>query len=256
MDRILVVDDDSHLQKALKRLFEFEGYEVAVCGDGGSALEAFRRAPPTAIVLDLHLPVIPGIEVCRKIREESIAVPIVILSAETDVSAKISLLEAGADDYVTKPFSSRELVARVRTAIRHAPRLGVHDVATFNGVRVDFTSMDVTLDHRPVALTRVELKMLKVLVKKPGRVVSHHELSWEALGPSADESAHSVGTYIYHLRHKLERDDAVGTPLAVQQKLMRHADIRTTMNIYGDVVTDEMAQAHSKVVQMALPKVN
>ena len=208
MDRILVVDDDPHLRKALKRLFEFEGYDVAVCGDGRSALDVFRRAPPTAIVLDLHLPGIPGIEVCRKIREESIAVPIVILSAETDISAKISLLEVGADDFVTKPFSSRELLARVRTAIRHAPTIGVHDVATFNGVRVDFTSMDVTLDQQPVALTRVELKMLKVLVKKPGRVVSHHELSWEALGPCADESSHSVGSYIYHLRLKLEKDPA------------------------------------------------
>ena len=202
----MVVDDDRHVQKALKRLFEFEGYVVAVCGDGGSAIDAFHCATPTAIVLDLGLPVIPGIEVCRRIREESVGVPIVILSAETDVSDKISLLEVGADDYITKPFSPRELLARVRAAIRHAPKLGVHDVFTFDGVRIDFTSMDVTLDREPVALTRMEFKLLKVLVKNADRVVSRHELLREALGYSENASFHSIATSLYNLRHKLERD--------------------------------------------------
>ena len=202
----MVVDDDRHLQRALKRLFELEGYDVEVRGDGQSALQAFIRVPPTAVVLDLGLPVIPGVEVCRRMREESVTVPIVILSAEADVLSKVLLLELGADDYVTKPFSPRELIARVRTAIRHAPKIGVHDVATFDGVRVDFTSMDATLDHAHVPLTRLEFKVLKVLVENPGRVVSRHDLCREVLGAFANESSHSIVNHLYHLRHKLERD--------------------------------------------------
>ena len=121
MERILVIDDDQRIQRALKRLFEPEGYHVDVSGDGKSALDAFRRAPPTAIILDLRLPEIPGVDVCREIRRRSSSAPIVILSAAVDVRDKVLLLELGADDYVSKPFSPRELLARVPAAIRHAP---------------------------------------------------------------------------------------------------------------------------------------
>ena len=117
METILVVEDDHTVQKALRRLFEFEGYRVQVCGDGQSALDAFRAAPPAVVILDLGLPVLPGQDVCREIRRESTSLPVVVLSARTEESNRLVLLELGADDYITKPFSPRELLARVKAVI-------------------------------------------------------------------------------------------------------------------------------------------
>src|SRR5215831_1093232 len=131
MERILIVEDDRVVQRALKRLFESDGYDVDVKADGRSALDAFHADTPTAVVLDLGLPVMSGQDVCREIRRQSFTVPIVILSALSDVRHKVLLLELGADDYVTKPFSPRELLARVRTSIRHAAKQYVHASATF-----------------------------------------------------------------------------------------------------------------------------
>jgi len=120
METILVVEDDYTVQKALRRLFEFEGYRVEVCGDGRSAMDAFRKETPTAVILDLGLPMLSGEDVCREIKRESISLPVVVVSARADESHKLALLELGADDYVTKPFSPKELLARVRAAIRRA----------------------------------------------------------------------------------------------------------------------------------------
>jgi two-component system alkaline phosphatase synthesis response regulator PhoP len=119
MERVLVAEDDRIVQKVLLRLFEHEGFIVDVTSDGKSAMEAFHAAVPAAVVLDLGLPVMSGQEVCREIRRESLTVPIIILSALSDVQHRILLLEMGADSYVTKPFSPRELLARVRALIRH-----------------------------------------------------------------------------------------------------------------------------------------
>src|SRR5579863_5805181 len=120
--RILVVEDDPAVQKALRRLFETEGYPVETQSDGKSAIESFQASPPAAIVLDLRLPKVSGGDVCRSIKAISPGLPIVVLSAASDVSDKVLLLELGADDYVTKPFSPRELLARVRAALRHTAR--------------------------------------------------------------------------------------------------------------------------------------
>src|SRR5215472_7722889 len=134
MERILIVEDDLAVQRSLKRLFEPEGYEVDLRADGKSALEAFRAAAPTAIVLDLRLPALSGRDVCREIKQQSPTLPIIVLSAASDVSDKVLLLELGADDYVTKPFSPRELLARVRAAIRRTSRSPVGDVFSFDGI--------------------------------------------------------------------------------------------------------------------------
>src|SRR5271166_4354357 len=141
MDRILVVEDDHAVQKALKRLFETEGFEIEISPDGKAGLEAFRRAAPAAIVLDLRLPLVSGRDVCREIKQQAPSVPIIVLSAASDVSDKVLLLELGADDYVTKPFSPRELLARVRAALRRTVRTGIGDVVTFDGISVDFAKM-------------------------------------------------------------------------------------------------------------------
>src|SRR5437016_7886179 len=150
MERILVVEDDRAVQKALKRLFESEGFAVEISADGKSALDAFRATGPAAIVLDLRLPSMSGRDVCREIKQQSPAVPVIVLSAASDVSDKVLLLELGADDYVTKPFSPRELLARVRAALRRTTRTGIGEVFAFDGISVDFTKMEVTRDGQSV----------------------------------------------------------------------------------------------------------
>src|SRR6202023_3088587 len=150
MERILVVEDDHAVQKALRRLFETEGFEIEISGDGKSALEAFRLMAPAAIVLDLRLPLVSGRDVCREIKQQSPAVPIIVLSAASDVSDKVLLLELGADDYVTKPFSPRELLARVRAALRRTSRSATAEVNAFDGISVDFIRMEVTRDGQSI----------------------------------------------------------------------------------------------------------
>ena len=208
MERILIVEDDQAVQKALKRLFEAEGYNVEISGDGKSAIDTFRSSAPTAVILDLRLPVISGQDVCREIRQQSSTLPIVVLSAATDVLDKVLLLEMGADDYVPKPFSPRELLARVRTAIRHTRASAVRDLATFDGVCVDFARMEVTFDGQPVALTAQEFKILKFFLQNTERVVSREELLREAFGYQGYSSSRTMDNHILKLRQKLERDSA------------------------------------------------
>src|SRR3979411_1323587 len=163
--RILGVEDDPAVQKALKRLFETEGFTVEVQSNGQSALESFHSAAPLAIILDLRLPKLSGRDLCKEIKAQAPALPIIVLSAASDVSDKVLLLELGADDYVTKPFSPRELLARVRAALRRTVRTGTGDVFTFDGISVDFTKMEVNRSGEPVVLTAQEFKTLKFLIQ-------------------------------------------------------------------------------------------
>jgi DNA-binding response OmpR family regulator len=206
MEKILIVEDDRSVQRVLKRLFESEGYGVDARADGESALAAFHSTPPTAIVLDLNLPAISGKDVCREIKRERPDLPIVILSAITDVSKKIALLEMGADDYVTKPFSPRELLARVRAAIRRTHTSDQRDVVAFDAIFVDFVKMEVTREDSPVALTATQFKMLKFFVQNAERVISREELL-HLLGYQ-DYPSRTIDNHILRLRHKLERDPA------------------------------------------------
>ena len=161
MKKILVVEDDRSVQKALKRIFESEDYLVEVTNDGKAGLDAFRSSPPAAVVLDLRLPGMAGNDVCREIKKEAPSLPVIILSAKADVMDKVLLLELGADDYVTKPFSPRELVARVRAAVRRTSRTEVQDVFSFADISVDFAKMEITRGGQPVSLTAQEFKLLK-----------------------------------------------------------------------------------------------
>ena len=208
MERILVVEDDRAVQKALRRLFEAEGFAVEISADGKSALEAFRAAPPAAIVLDLRLPNIPGHDVCREIKQQAPNVPIIVLSAASDVSDKVLLLELGADDYVTKPFSPRELLARVRAALRRTARTGAGEVAAFGNISVDFTRMEVIREGQPVALTAQEFKTLKFMLQNAERVISRDQLLNEVWGYQNYPSTRTVDNHILKLRQKLERDPA------------------------------------------------
>jgi DNA-binding response OmpR family regulator len=207
-ERILVVEDDRAVQRALKRLFEAERFSVEISPDGQSALEAFRRSAPAAIVLDLRLPMLSGSDVCREIKSKAPHIPIIVLSAASDVSDKVLLLEIGADDYVTKPFSPRELLARVRAALRRVSRTPAGDVATFDGIVVDFTRMEVTREGEPAVLTAQEFKTLKFFVQNAQRVISRDELLNEVWGYQNYPSTRTVDNHILKLRQKLERDPA------------------------------------------------
>jgi DNA-binding response OmpR family regulator len=208
MERILVVEDDHAVQKALKRLFETEGFEIEISADGKAALEAFHRAAPAAIVLDLRLPLMSGRDVCREIKQQAPTVPIIVLSAASDVSDKVLLLELGADDYVTKPFSPRELLARVRAALRRTVRTGIGDVITFAGISVDFSKMEVSRSGELVVLTAQEFKTLKFLIQNAERVISRDELLNEVWGYQNYPSTRTVDNHILKLRQKLEKDPA------------------------------------------------
>src|SRR6266404_2024993 len=163
METILVVEYDLAVQKALRRLFESEDYAVEVKPDGQAGLDAFHSSRPAAVVLDLRLPGLPGHDVCREIKKRAPSLPVIVLSAKTDVTDKVLLLETGADDYVTKPFSPRELLARVQAALRRTARAEVGDVFTFGHISVDFSKMEIVRDGQPVAMTAHEFKLLKFL---------------------------------------------------------------------------------------------
>lgn len=207
MEKILVIEDDRAVQRALKRLFESEGYSVELKADGKAALDAFRAASPAAVVLDLRLPVMSGKDVCREVKRENPALPIVVLSAATDVTDKVLLLELGADDYVTKPFSPKELLARVRTAIRRTRKPQAPDSVTFDAVSVDFARMEVRRGDRPVLLTAQEFKILKFFFENAERVISRDELL-QVLGYQNYPSTRTIDNHILKLRQKLEKDSA------------------------------------------------
>jgi len=205
--RILVVEDDPAVQKALRRLFETEGYAVETQSDGRSALDSFQSAAPAAVVLDLRLPKVSGRDVCKEIKAVAPTVPIVVLSAASDVSDKVLLLELGADDYVTKPFSPRELLARVRAALRHTARTTVDlQVVSFDGISADFKKMEVKRDGQPVVLTAQEFKTFHFLVQNADRVISRDELLNEVWGYQNYPSTRTVDNHILKLRQKLEKD--------------------------------------------------
>lgn len=209
METILIVEDDPHVQRILKRLFESEGYGVEVCGDGRSAIDAFRNGTPAAVILDLVLPVLSGKDVCREIRRRSPYPAVIVVSGLTDEFDKILLLELGADDYVTKPFSSTELLARVKAAIRRVREIANRsDQIRFGEACVDFTKMRASVSGSPVCLTTSEFRMLKFLAQNKDRVVRRSEILAEVFGDEVCCESRIVDNIILRLRQKLERDPA------------------------------------------------
>jgi len=216
MDTVLVVEDSRAMQRTLQRLFQADAMEVQIASDGPAGLESFRKQTPTAVVLDLKLPGISGKELCREFKSIAASVPIVVLSANSEVEDKVLLLELGADDYVTKPFSPKELLARVRRAMRRgsAPPVGnnlpvtVRELVTFGDVSIDFTSMEASRSGRPVTMTAQEFKVVRFFSKSPGRVISREELLNEVWGYHNYPSTRTVDNHILRLRHKLEPDPA------------------------------------------------
>jgi len=206
MGRIVVIEDDTRIQKTLRRLFEGENYEVQVLHDGVKAKEATNAPGVEAVVLDLMLPNISGREVCRIIKDRQPNLPVVILSAVSEVADKVLLLELGADDYMTKPFSPRELLARVQAAIRRSARMGVKFKApkSFGDVVIDLEQMEVIRAGTPVSLTAQEFKLLRYFFENPLRVISRQQLLTEVWGYESYPTTRTVDNQILKLRQKLE----------------------------------------------------
>jgi DNA-binding response OmpR family regulator len=205
MDTILVVDHDRANQKVLRLLFEPEGYLVQAASDGQSGLAAFRRSRPALVVLDLKLPRVPGRDVCREIRKQVPSLPILILTAIADETEKVLLLELGADDYVTKPFSPSELLARVRALIRRRHDQQAHRCIRFDDICVDLLEMKVTRAGEPIYLTGRELRIVEQLLRAPGHVVPRQELLNRPGYHQRRLVSNAVKTHISNVRRKLEK---------------------------------------------------
>ena len=208
MDRILVIEDDPRIQKSLQRLFIAEGYEVKVAGDGKTGLEQVKLAAPAAIVLDLMLPDASGRDLCKSIKQSNPEVPVLILSAVSEVADKVLLLELGADDYVTKPFSPRELLARVQAAMRRVKKPQATKTFTFGDVVIDFQKMEAVKGSNPLVLTAHEFKLLRFMLENADRVLSREELLTNVWSYNCYPSTRTVDNQILKLRHKIENDPA------------------------------------------------
>jgi two-component system alkaline phosphatase synthesis response regulator PhoP len=206
--RVLVVDDDKKTVELVKLYLTRDGYRVIIAYDGNEALRLAREKRPDLIVLDLMLPGIDGLEVCRTLRSES-DVPIIMLTARVSDEDKLIGLDLGADDYVTKPFSPRELAARVRTILRRIPGEMVPrgpEEVTHGTLTVNFLRHEVRVDGKLVDLTPIEFKLLGALVREPGRVFNRAQLIEKALGYDFEGFDRTIDVHILNLRRKLEPD--------------------------------------------------
>jgi two-component system, OmpR family, KDP operon response regulator KdpE len=206
MQQILVIDDESSIRTILKLNLESHGFSVIEAASGSLGIERVRESRPNVIVLDLGLPDCSGISVLKEIRSWS-NVPIIVLTVRDEESAKVSLLESGADDYMTKPFSVPELVARVRVCLRNHPEDGAAmPVFESSDLKIDLVDHKVFVAEKEVRLTVTEFNFLRILVKHAGRVVPQETILNEVWGKSAVDNTHYLRVYIGQLRKKLETD--------------------------------------------------
>lgn len=208
MSLILVIEDDPRIQRALRRQFTAEGYEVHIEGEGPAGLAACKSMRPATVVLDLMLPGLSGREVCKGIKAWSAETPVIVLSAISEVADKVLLLETGADDYVTKPFSPRELLARVQAAMRRTRKTVQEASLNFGNVAVDFLKMEVHKAGTLVPLTAHEFKLLRFFLDNPGRAIAREELLSGVWGLNFHLTTRTVDNQILKLRQKLESDPA------------------------------------------------
>jgi two-component system KDP operon response regulator KdpE len=206
MTTILTVDDDPHVLRSLRAALESHGYEVRAAAGGAVALEACANERPDVVLLDLAMPGLDGVEVCRRLRSWS-QIPILVLSARVQEAEKVQALDAGADDYVTKPFGTEELLARIRAALRRdQARRDEEPVIRFASGRLtlDLLARRVEVDGQEVHLTPTEYELLRVLASNPDRVLTHGFLLRTALGPGYEDALENLRTFIGQLRRKIE----------------------------------------------------
>jgi two-component system, OmpR family, KDP operon response regulator KdpE len=208
MTRVLVVDDEPQIVRALQINLKARGYEVHLAGTGTSALKVAAQHPPELVILDLGLPDFDGVDVIRGLRGWTDA-PILVLSGRTDQTDKVEALDAGADDYVTKPFGIDELLARMRAVLRRSTIAQDQPVVTVGGAVVDLAAKRVTLETgEDIRLTPTEWHLLEVLVRNPGKLMSQRQLLTEVWGPGYETAGGNLRFYMGQLRRKLEPDPA------------------------------------------------
>ncbi len=205
--RILIVEDDPSIRLGLKRSLEFEGFTVDMARDGEEAIQRAFDKKPDLIVLDLMLPRVNGFEVCRTVRKYDATLPILILSAKGDEGDKVLGLELGADDYVTKPFSVRELTARIKARLRRRKAFE-GDLESFDeeGIRIDFAAHAMTVDGEPRELSSREFHLLRHLIQNRGRVLSREQILSKVWGYDYDGTPRTIDNFINKLRSKLGDD--------------------------------------------------
>lgn len=209
MSRILVIEDDPAILRGLADSLRRESYEVLSAADGEAGYALVLERHPDLVILDLMLPKFSGYEVCRRMRAQGFATPFLMLTARGEEGDRVLGLDLGADDYVTKPFSLRELLARVRALLRRAqPVRSLIDELRVNGVAVDFRKYEATAHGRPLDLTRREFQLLRVLASRPGEVITRSELLDQVWGLDDYPTTRTVDTHIAGLRAKIERDPA------------------------------------------------
>jgi two-component system KDP operon response regulator KdpE len=202
---ILVVDDEPQITRVLKTTLSSQGYGVRSASDGEEALNEMKTWPPDLIITDLRMPGIDGLELCRRVRVDS-RIPIIVLSVKGEEAIKVQALDAGADDYVTKPFSVNELLARVRAALRRATVPEAPDALAIEvgDIKIDVPARTVRVRDQEVRLTPKEFDLLLYLAKHPGKVITHRALLAAVWGPNSVEQPEYLRVFIGHLRKKLE----------------------------------------------------
>ena len=219
--RVLVVDDDAAVRDSLARTLRFEGHEVEVAGDGAAALAAVGAQQPDAVILDVSMPVLDGLETCRRLRADGVLTPVLMLTARDGVGDRVAGLDAGADDYLVKPFALQELLARLRALFRRSlistaavPGDGAAaELLTFADVRMNVSTREVWRGERALRLTRTEFAILEVFLRHPRQVLTRAVLFDQVWGYDFGEGSNSVHVYLGYLRRKLE---AAGEPRLLQ----------------------------------------
>ncbi|MGV0360929.1 response regulator transcription factor [Corynebacterium minutissimum] len=210
--KILVVDDEQAVRESLRRSLKFNGYDVALAADGVQAVEAVHRDNPELLILDVMMPNMDGLEVCRTLRSEGWDRPILVLTARDGVSDRVAGLDAGADDYLPKPFALEELLARVRSLVRRAAagsigsKQPVETQLSFEDLKLDADTREVTRGSRQISLTRTEFALLHLLMENPRKVLSRNTILEEVWGYDFPTSGNALEVYIGYLRKKTEED--------------------------------------------------
>ena len=209
--RILIVDDEPQITRVLRRSLTSHGYDVRSAADGESALETFVDWHPDLVITDLSMPNVDGLELCKRLRQRS-PVPVIVLSVKGEETAKVEVLDAGADDYVTKPFGMNELLARIRASLRRAPEPDARDSAPTTleagDFRVNLESREVSVEDHQVHLTPKEYDLLVYLIRNPRKVLTHRALLAAVWGGNSVEQTEYLRVFIGQLRKKIESDPA------------------------------------------------
>lgn len=205
--KVVVIEDEQPIRRFLRVSLTAHGYDVIEAGTGAEGLRQTAAHQPEAVILDLGLPDMDGMQIIQQVREWS-RLPIIVLSARGQENDKVTALDAGADDYLTKPFGVGELLARLRVALRHASPIPDEPIFTAGNLRVDLAGRHVHVNGEEVRLTPLEYRLLTTLVRHAGKVVTHRQLLKEVWGPDCVQETHYLRVYMGHLRHKIEADPA------------------------------------------------